>query len=528
MMNNWLVIGVLCVWMLTGCSDGWKDYYNDRDARGVISEMTLGDYLEQEPDLSEFRELLNTAGVLEELDKDQYLTVWAVRNDQFNLSAIGNMDPAHVGRYHINYLAYGEGNLKEGLRIQTFNGTYLTIGSSALEVNDSRILSSRQLKNGVIHEIDAVMVPLINMFDYISLLGDEYSMFRDSVLAYNSRVFDRQNSTPIGVDPTGNTVYDSVFYISNPLFQEVDFSSEFGQYTLFLPDNNVVASCFEKLEAQYALMGQEFEDSDAAMAMSWIKEAVFHEGLVSDYAERNDWVSPFGKVWRSTVQGVDKGSARALSNGLVYDVTEMKVPNNVIIDRIKSLAYYYSFCDESEKEMYYTFNGCTDIKVTQGDVSPVAGFYYWLLDVTGAPDAEEEFSVEFTPLNYDEESGQVSVVKVPPGEYNLYMGFRSLGHPYVDVFFSSGEEPIAVDAQPVASEIPASQSTPWNYDRVNETDPNISRWNGLGGLVGVVQVEGEDMSSFRIKVKFNKVMAIGSAKRMQIYHWTLKPTANNY
>jgi hypothetical protein len=148
--------------------------------------------------------------------------------------------------------------------------------------------------------------------------------------------------------------------------------------------------------------------------------------------------------------------------------------------------------------------------------------------MTGNADSEEEFSVEFTPLNYDEETGEVSVIKVPPGEYNLYMGFRSLGHPFVDIYFGSGDAPIAEGATPVAAAIPAAQSTPWNYDRSNETDPNIRRWNGLGGLVGVVQVEGEEMSTFRIKVKFNKVMAIGSAKRMQIYHWTLKPTANNY
>ncbi|WP_083984919.1 fasciclin domain-containing protein [Geofilum rubicundum] len=527
-MKSLVAIFCFCLLGLAACSDAWNQYYSDKAEDVTTSDQTLGAFLEAEEAFSDFRALLQEAGVLDELDKDQYMTVWAVNNEHFDLSGIGNLEPSHVARYHLNYLAYGENNLKAGLRIPTFNGTYITIGESGALVNESRILSSQRFKNGVVHEIDQIMVPLINMFDYISQLGDDHSMIRDSILSYNSRVFDRRNSTPVGVDPTGNTVYDSVFYTSNPLFEQADFSSEFSQYTLFLPNNQVVEATFDKLKDQYDLMGQVFGAEDSLMAMTWIKEAVFHEGIVEDYNERVDWVSPFGNVWRSTVQEVDTQSGRPLSNGYVFDVTDMKVPNNVIIDRIKSLVHYYGFADEAEKEAYYIFRGCTEIKVTQGDVSPVAGFYYWLMDVTGNPDSEEEFSVEFTPLNYDEATGEVSVVKVPPGEYNLYMGFRSLGHPYVDIYFSSGDAPIADGASPVATEIPAAQSTPWNYDRVNETDPNIRRWNGLGGLVGVVQVEGEEMSTFRIKVKFNKVMAIGAVKRMQIYHWTLKPTANNY
>lgn len=527
-MKQTLIIFPVILFLFVACSDNWNNYYNEEVKDTETSDLTLYEFFERDTSYQAFFDLLKEAGVADELAKDQYLTIWAVKNENFDLSDIGNIDPNHVAKYHLNYLAFGKTNLKNGLRIQAFNGIYLTISDEGSLVNESHIISSKTFENGVVHEIDHILVPLVNMFDYVSLLSDDYSIIRDSILTNNIRVFDRKNSTPIGVDITGNTVYDSIFYISNPLFERTDFSSEFNQFTMFLPNNQVINTCFQNLQTQYELMGEPFELEDTVMAMGWIKEAMFHEGMIEEYGSKLDLTSPFGRVWRTSVQEVDVASKKQLSNGQLYEVTKLKVPNNVIISRIKSLVYYYGFCDEQQKEEYYTFEGCKDIKITQGDETPISGMYYWLLDVGGDPESEEEFSVEFMPLAYDEASDEVSLMKVPPGEYNLYMGFRSSGHPYVDVLFSAGDAPISPEAQPVATAIPASQSSPWNYDRVNETDPNIKKWNGLGGLVGVVNIEGDEMSTFRIKVRFNKLMAIGSTKKMQIYHWTLKPTSNNY
>lgn len=523
-----ILLALILIFIISSCSDVWNKHYDENYIEEGASDLTLAEYLEKEPSYSKYYNLLKDADISSELSKNQYLTLWAVNDDNFDISGIGNIDPAHVAKYHINYLAFRKANLKEGLRIQTFNGIYLTINDNGNLVNTSKILSSKSFKNGVIYEIDKVLVPLINMFDYISLLDDDYSIIRDSILHSNINVFDRKNSIPIGVDNTGNTVYDSVFYVSNPLFEKADFSSEFNQFTMFLPNNNVVEQCFNDLQVQYDLMGKPFQLADTLLAMKWIKEAIFHEGEIDNYGSELDLKSPFGRVWRTSIQKIDNNSKKVLSNGQLYEVEKLKIPNNVIVDRVKSLVYYYGFCDEQEKDDYYIIRGARQIKVTQGDQSPVSGFYYWLMEVAGNDGVDEEFSVEFTPLAYDEATDKVSVVKVPPGEYNLYMGFRSAGHPYVDVYFNSGNDTIPEGALPVGVNLPASQSSPWNYDRVNETDPLISKWNGLGGLVGVVNVDGDEMSTFRIKVQFNQLMAIGAAKRMQIYHWALKPTSNNY
>ena len=46
--------------------------------------------------------------------------------------------------------------------------------------------------------------------------------------------------------------------------------------------------------------------------------------------------------------------------------------------------------------------------------------------------------------------------------------------------------------------------------------------------MGTFTIEGDDMSTFKVKVEFSKVNALGDPKRLRLYHWSLKPTANNY
>lgn len=525
-----IITGLLILLTVFSCSEKWESYYNKDVEIGAQSPLTLYEYFKGEPEYADFFNFLKEEGVGDELSKDQLMTVWAVKNNNFDLSVAGNIADSIVANYHLNYLSLGQSDLKNGQRIPTFSGIYLNIARSndQVFVNSQEILSTSYFKNGVVHEIGTVLKPLTNMLDFIRLLDDNYSIIRDSIVTYNIQKFDKKNSIPVGVDQTGNTLYDSVFYTYNPLFDTINFSSEFNQFTLFIPSNKEIEGALNKLASQYDLMGKKLTQRDSILAINWIKRAIFHEGEITSYGEVLDLTSPFGKVWRTSVQLVHESSLQQLSNGVVYEVAELKIPNNVIIDRIKSLVHYYEYLSPAQQEELYTIKGATEFKIVKGDETPVAGFFYWLFEATGDENSNEEFSVEFTPLDYNAETGEVSIMKVPPGEYNLYMGFRSKGHPYVDIYFHPGSEAIPSGTSPVATEIIASNSTPWNYDRVNETDPDIKKWNGLGGLVGVVEVTGNEMTTFRIKVKFNKLQAIGAAKKMQIYHWTLKPTENNY
>lgn len=528
-----IFIILVTAFTLFSCSEKWDQYYNADEENEEILPLTLYEYFEGESSYSKFFSLLKEYGVADQLSRDQELTVWAVKDDLYDISVVGSIEHDVVANYHVNNLMLKRSDLKHGLRIPMLNGIYLTVTfvGDQTQVNGTRIVSSKRFKNGVVYEIESVLKPLTNMLDFIGLLDDSYSIIRDSIISYNKKTFDKSNSIPVGVDLTGNTIYDSVFYVYNPMFDTVDISSEFEQLTMFVPNNEVITNTIEKLNTQYKLMGQTLALKDSVLAINWIKEAIFHKGLITDYGATLDLVSPFRRVWRTSVQEIDQSSLQQLSNGIVFDVNNLKIPNNVIIDRIKSRVHYYEYLTAEQQAELYTMKGTTKFEIVKLDETPIEGFFYWCFELEGDPDSNDEFSLEFTPLDYKEYpdgSSEISIMKVPPGEYNLYMGFRSYDHPFVDIYFHSGSEPIPDDLAPVQSEIKVSNSTPWNYDRVNEPDPNIRKWNALGGLVGVVEVTGNEMSTFHIKVKFNKLDAIGTAKRMQIYHWTLKPTENNY
>lgn len=518
---------------VTSCNDKWDDYYGNT-AMEDKTEMTVLEYLNAHPEYSQFLNMLKTNGLEDELKKDHQITVWTVCNDSMNISNVQPHDTLRM-RYHLNYLPFLRSDLKNGLRIRSLNGIYFQISvfDNKLYANASQILKSVKLKNGVVHEISRLMKSRINIYDYLKGLDNNYSLIRDSIFKYNVEKFDKANSVPIGVDKEGNTIYDSVFYIYNPIFETVQFNSEFKQFTVFLPSNAVIHNCMQTLTETYRKMGKVVEKSDSALALKWIKEAMFYNGEITELGTA-DIKSAFNRIWRPGVQQVDMQNPEYMSNGIVYNMTKVKIPNNVIISRIKSLVHYWEYQEflyPQEGDLYVFKGLAKNPEILVGDATPKPAILpnYILLQLTGNPESTEEFSVEFPPLeryvNPEDGKYKVRVMEVPTGEYNFYMGFRSSAHPYVNVYFNN---------KLIASNIQASLSTPWNYDRVTETEKDrdpvngVAKWDGLGGLVGVVTIPGEGMGSFRVKVEFNKTESAGAKKVMQIYHWSLKPTANNY
>lgn len=536
-MKTHAFVFIMLLFIVTACNR-WDEYYFSESNGEQILDMTITEFLESNVAYSEYYNMLKSTGLDEMLNRNQELTLWVVNNNGWQLSDVEAGDTLRM-KYHMNHLPFIRSVLKNGKRILSMNGIYfqITNRNDSIFTNSSLVKNSFRLKNGVVHEIDRLMKSRINLYDYLYQLDDDYSIIRDTLFKYNRRVFDRANSTPIAVDRTGNTVYDSVFIVHNPLFERAPFNSEFNQFTCFLPSNAVIERCFASMHEQYRKMGKTVTRADTLLAFQWIREAMFYEGVITNFSQV-DIRSAHNRVWRTTVQELDLIHFEEMSNGRVYKVKNLKIPNNVIISRIKSLVHYWEYQDRLHPDPsdLYVFKGLSSAannpSIFVGDATPVPSVLpnYILLQMFGIVDSNEEFSVEFPPLErfIDSETNRFSVrvMEVPTGEYNLYMGFRSSAHPFVNIYFNNQK----VNLSPIQ----ASLSTPWNYDRVNETsrdrDPvnGVNRWDGLGGLVGVVQIAGDGMASFRIKVEFARLNDAGAQKRMLIYHWSLKPTANNY
>lgn len=66
------------------------------------------------------------------------------------------------------------------------------------------------------------------------------------------KTFDRNNSLSIGVDESGNTVYDSVFTVKNPYFLDkgLDLASESKKITVLIPSDELIKKALDEGKAK--------------------------------------------------------------------------------------------------------------------------------------------------------------------------------------------------------------------------------------------------------------------------------------
>ena len=528
---------------LIACTDTQDDYFSSSssivsvDSTTQVLDCTLIEFFDnntEEDGFSEFYELLKNTGIVENyLKSGQDFTVWAVRNSSYEKPQTeeGDLDTARV-RYHVNYLAIDKSLLTNGKRLKTISGVYIAItnDASGFFANEAKIQEVYRLKNGVVYVIDKLMVPQLNLYDYIGQLSDDdYSIFKHAVLDSSVWKFDQSKSTPIGVDKTGNTVYDSVTVIDNPLFNTVKINAEDQQFTCFLPNDDVMNSCFVRLRETYEGIGKTFTKDDSLSALLWIKQAVFYNGLQSpEEVSQPDIESAFGKQWRNKENGDPNGAPvqrikteyTKLSNAYVYEIDSMKIPMNVIISRFKQYWYHLGTVLGKDSQKYYFYGNNVDpssVKInTDAElVSPVlnAGwpspawyeygkepgvdlftefrkndegkYAYTYLNVKGTNDPGE-FSISMTPLAPISLDPNVEAIpyKIPAGEYELHMGVRSKDHCVAKVWFgtceldsdgnvqveqlsdgSDGDVKLISGYHLIETNINFGSSTPWNFDR---------------------------------------------------------------
>lgn len=139
--------------------------------------------------------------------------------------------------------------------------------------------------------------------------------------------------------------------------------------------------------------------------------------------------------------------------------------------------------------------------------------------------ATKEYTLDFTGFSYDEVTKVAAPYKIPPGEYDLCLGFeQKMGHD-VEVSFN-GEYVGTVTASQLTK-------TDWHYDRGGQgypegydtskaTDKNKTKYDRDGAKVGVVTIGGTQ--PVNVVIKFHGI----NASKCCFHHWCLRPTKNCY
>ena len=558
---------ILAIGLMASCSElKDDDHYGKADTPISNNELKIvnvssQEYISSRDDLSEMNGLFAGQGIYEELNKKEQLsTILVVTNDHFRKP---EEKTEFITRSHISDISISPANLEDGTRLMMWHGKYVNVSIDEMG-KEGNIIDHILFNNGAVKEViktatgyvyvisEMIETPT-SLYDYINDLPDEYSLFREMVMASGGKEFDRTNSKAIGINDQGNTVYDSIFIYRNTFFEAVNFdmNSESLTATLLLPSNEVINQALE--DAHQRLASWDMVRSDSIMK-DWILKSSFYNKRYSpadmQTAETNDIKSIFGTQWRTNVQQVDVSEPVELSNGIVYKVRKMHLPNNLLMYRLKDYFYYYENCTDEQKENYFkrvnlNFKECaTEVAAW----SPLPGVWPYhenriiRFDKPSDIADADGFQLDFTPIKLNAD-GTVRPYLFPPGAYRFAMG--SVQNQSLSITVA-----ILIDGQEVARSraITWGTSTEFHYDRgttLSNTHPEgfdatyvrevggnskAANYDTDGGQMMdelvIPDVKG-DGSPVQIVMRLKCENWEGKSN-VKIHHWCLRPTVNNY
>lgn len=419
-MRKFAILFTIGILSLSSCEDTWdKHFENAGQGEGNRSSSNLYEYLQEKPEYSEFFSLIQSTVAGQELAKNQILTCWAVNNEGMpDISALDSVGREKLVKNHINNMALYTPKLSDGKIIKMLSGKNLILqlsDSTGYVLDGVGVRNMNQLcANGVVHELAKAVMPRQNVFEYMMDAGEEYSIFRNYLLEQSDTLFRPDLSFPVGVNETGNTVYDSVFSISNPFFDEADIQNENEDYTLFLPCDDVIREAISEISGFY---GRGLTESDTLEFFDWIMKAVFYDEKIENYNTHVALESVFKKDWRTAYQKI-AGAPFEASNGLVYKMQKMHVPQNLLVKSYENLlSATYQKLDEQQREEFVTLTNAKDnvnFAYTWNSKKYVQIYY-----VANAP----ERSFTWTMTDTDAKGNTVAA-RVVPGTYKVQMAFR--------------------------------------------------------------------------------------------------------
>ena len=550
-----------------------KDHYGDSSTVINNSELNIvnissQEYLKTRADLSKMSKLFADHGIYDELNvKGQLSTMLVVTDDCYTEPDGTDEEQDFITRSHLSDVSISPANLHNGDRIMMWHGKYVNItidslGQSGQIVdhilfNNAAVKEVVQTSNGYIYVISDMIDTPTSLSDFINNLDDNYSIFKEMVLSSGGKEFDRINSKAIGVNDEGNTIYDTVWIYTNEHFDNVgfDMNSESLTATMLLFSNSVINKAMADAHQRLEKWGLEREDS---VLKQWILDVALHNtrytGDELSNNEPEDLKSIFGKLWRTNTQEIDKTNPIELSNGIVYEVKSLHIPNNVLMYRLKDWFYHYESCTDEQKAEYFkmsnmVFSKCnTDVTAW----SPLPGVWPNIEDRVmivkpGDDGTQGSLQLDFTPIRLKNEDGvnKVEVFNIPPGAYRLAMGFKQNQNMTirVKVFVEGVAEAIAT-----SNDIVLGSSTTYHYDRGTALpdrypegyDPSVVTAMGGTSKAGNYDTDGGpiidevvipdvkgDNSAVRVVLRI-EADNWNDQTSMTLNHWCLRPTVNNY
>ena len=351
----------------TSCSD-FDDYNEVQVNPEAAANLSLWENIEQNPQLSDFEELIKKAGFDDELQGSHYYTVWAPLNGTFDKSIYADMDQAallknfvynHVADY--NHPISGDINNKVfTLNRKTYNftgvsGTFTFAGITLAQAN---IPST----NGLMHTLDGAAMYYDNIYDYILGLGEGYESINAYFKRYETSILDEANSVKGPMVNGLQTYVDSVMIVDNSLVRRLgaQLQNEDSSYTVLLPTDKAWENKYNAIKPYYNFItntvGQDLRGTSSSSNIKQINtgdidNAYFQDSIIKRFItntivySNNDTYNSFFVDGReiTPTDSVRLPNGRKYSNPadlLAYQVGEPVKMSNGWIRNVDSIAFY--------------------------------------------------------------------------------------------------------------------------------------------------------------------------------------------
>lgn len=214
---SWIGFLFLASLLFAACEDKWDGHY-DAGEKETAAYATVLDYLNSDPELSHFLELLEQAGYDTLLSASQSYTVWAPLNSALSgLQLESATDVLNFVENHITRGSVPHSVLSAQRLVPLMNGKRIFLYSDGEEVlyNDvSFDTTNIRTGNGLVHRLDGFVPYTDNIWEYLTT-GSGIDSLKDYLNSLTQMVFVPEESAQIGFNEDGNVVYDSTFRAYN-------------------------------------------------------------------------------------------------------------------------------------------------------------------------------------------------------------------------------------------------------------------------------------------------------------------------
>jgi uncharacterized surface protein with fasciclin (FAS1) repeats len=312
----------------------WDKYYDNSSGQLGIN---LLDLLKENEDYSLFYQKVVETGYDTILKKNQYFTLFVPENSAFSdIPEYSTEQWKKIIGFHICYQSLFSRDFGN-ISVLSILGKYLKLtdqGNHSFTVFNASIMPDKMdqtCSNGVIHEINSLLVPRDNIYEYIMNLGDDFSLLRKYINSMDKVTMDYENSTRTGVDENGNTVYDTVWIRSNKYLDNIaHINNENGSYTGFLVRDAQIMQALNNASSYFGNIS-EMNDNDFLQLLSIAYSATFLNGAYRRDELPDTMVSVEGKSLTFQDVAFSDEINLEMSNGMIHVLSEFNIPKEFFL-----------------------------------------------------------------------------------------------------------------------------------------------------------------------------------------------------